>query len=125
MRIKEYKKNIYSFFLWQNLSIRLGAAGLAFLLWLFVMSENEYTITTEIPIEVRNLPAQLVLDEKVPKFAEVRIKGEGRSIFKTLFLKRFIPGYKLVLDLESISEEYDLYNNFHDILYLHEHYISH
>ena len=111
MKIKEYKKNIYSFFLWQNLSIRLGAAGLAFLLWLFVMSENEYTITTEIPIEVRNLPAQLVLDEKVPKFAEVRIKGEGRSIFKTLFLKRFIPGYKLVLDLESISEEYDFVLN--------------
>ena len=59
--------------MWQNLSIRLGAAGLAFLLWLFVMSENEYTITTEIPIEVRNLPAQLVLDEKVPKLSLIHI----------------------------------------------------
>ena len=51
---------------------------LSFLLWLFVLSENEYIISTDIPIEVRNLPAQLVLNEKVPKFAKIRIKGEGR-----------------------------------------------
>ena len=104
---EESKNNIYSLFTWQNISTKLSALGLAFLLWLFVMSENEYTITSDIPIEVRNLPAQLVLKEKVPKFAKVRIKGQGRSLFKTLLLKRFMPGFKLVLDLERISEEYD------------------
>ena len=106
--IKEESKNkIYSFFTWQNISTKLSAIALAFLLWLFVMSENEYTITSDIPIEVRNLPAQLVLKEKVPKLAKVRLKGQGRSLFKTLLLKRFMPGFKLVLDLERISEEYD------------------
>ncbi|MEC9437221.1 MAG: hypothetical protein VYA83_02975 [Candidatus Neomarinimicrobiota bacterium] len=106
--IKEESKNkIYSFFTWQNISTKLSAIALAFLLWLFVMSENEYTITSDIPIEVRNLPAQLVLKEKVPKLAKVRLKGQGRSLFKTFILKRFMPGFKLVLDLERISEEYD------------------
>jgi len=106
--IKEESKNkIHSFLTWQNISTKLSAAALAFLLWLFVMSENEYTIISDIPIEVRNLPAQLVLKEKVPKFAKVRLKGQGRSLFKTLLLKRFMPGFKLVLDLERISEEYD------------------
>ena len=115
MAKKEYKKNFYSFFLWKNISTKLSAFGLAFLLWLFVLSENEYIISTDIPIEVRNLPAQLVLNEKVPKFAKIRIKGEGRSIFKSFILKRFVPGYKLVLDLESISEEYDfVLNEYYD-----------
>jgi len=110
--IKEESKNkLYSFFAWQNISVKLSAIALAFLLWLFVMSENEYTMTTDMPIEVRNLPARLVLQEKVPKFARVRIKGQGRSLFKTFILKRFIPGYKLVLDLERISEEYDFILN--------------
>ena len=90
MAKKEYKKNFYSFFLWKNISTKLSALGLAFLLWLFVLSENEYIISTDIPIEVRNLPAQLVLNEKVPKFAKIRIKGEGRSIFKSFILKRFV-----------------------------------
>ena len=96
--IKEESKNkLYSFFAWQNISVKLGAIALALLLWIFVMSENEYTITTDIPIEVRNLPARLVLQEKVPKLAKIRIRGQGRSLFKTFILKRFIPGFKLCL----------------------------
>ena len=110
--IKEESKNkLYSFFAWQNISVKLGAIALALLLWIFVMSENEYTITTDIPIEVRNLPARLVLQEKVPKVAKIRIRGQGRSLFKTFILKRFIPGFKLVLDLERISEKYDFILN--------------
>ena len=110
--IKEESKNkLYSFFAWQNISVKLGAIALALLLWIFVMSENEYTITTDIPIEVRHLPARLVLQEKVPKLAKIRIRGQGRSLFKTFILKRFIPGFKLVLDLERISEKYDFILN--------------
>ena len=104
--IKEESKNkLYSFFAWQNISVKLGAIALALLLWIFVMSENEYTITTDIPIEVRNLPARLVLQEKVPKVAKIRIRGQGRSLFKTFILKTLtidneciIKFLKLILD---------------------------
>jgi len=41
----------------------------------------------------------------------VRLRGTGRSLFKTILLSRFIPGFKLVLDLERISEEYDFILN--------------
>ena len=72
--IKEESKNkLYSFFAWQNISVKLGAIALALLLWIFVMSENEYTITTDIPIEDRKLPARLVVQERVPKVSKIRI----------------------------------------------------
>ncbi|MDP6629277.1 MAG: CdaR family protein [Candidatus Marinimicrobia bacterium] len=95
----------------KNLGIRLGAIGLAGLLWLFVVSENQYAMVVDMPIEARNLPARHALGEEVPDFAKVRIKGTGRSLFKTIILKQFIPDFKLVLDLERISEEYDFILN--------------
>ena len=84
---------------------------MAALLWLFVISENEYLYVIEMPIEARNLPARHALTEEVPKNAKVRLRGAGRSLFKTIILKNFISDFKLVLDLERISEEYDFILN--------------
>ena len=58
----------------------------------------------DMPVEARNLPARLALKEEVPEYAKVRLRGTGRSLFKTILLSRFISGIKLVLDLERISE---------------------
>ena len=44
-------KDIKSFLFLQKLGIRLGAMGLALLLWLFVVSENEYTMVVDVTIE--------------------------------------------------------------------------
>ncbi len=99
--------SLKSFLSWQKLGIRLGAISLAVLLWLFVVSENEYTMAVDVPIEARNLPAGHALKKEVPSSAKVRLRGRGRSLFKTVILKKFIPDFKLVLDLERISEEYD------------------
>ncbi len=109
---KEGAKNRFSpFFTWQNIPTSLSVAFLAFLLWLFVKSEDEYITDTEIPIEIRNLPTSLILDEKIPKVATVQIKGQGRSLFKIFLLKRFFPEFRLVVDLERISEEYNFILN--------------
>ena len=109
---KGYKlNNIKSFFSWQKIGIRLGAISLATLLWIFVISENIYLMVVDMPVEARNLPAQHALKEEVPEYAKVRLRGTGRSLFKTILLSRFIPGFKLVLDLERISEEYDFILN--------------
>ena len=99
-------RKLKSFLLWRSLGIRLGAFFLAVFLWLFVVSENEYTLTVEMPIVARNLPAKHALKEEVPEFAKVNLKGTGRGLFKTIVLKTFIRDFKLILDLERISEEY-------------------
>ena len=109
---KGYKlNNLKTFLSWQKMGIRFGAICLASLLWIFVISENIYLMVVDMPVEARNLPARLALKEKVPEYAKVRLRGTGRSLFKTILLSRFIPGFKLVLDLERISEEYDFILN--------------
>ena len=42
----------------QKLSLFFGAFGLSLLLWVFVVSENEYTLILDLPIEARNLNVQ-------------------------------------------------------------------
>ena len=88
---RDWKINrLKSFLSLEKLSIRLGAIALAALLWLFVISENEYLYVIEMPIEARNLPARHALTEEVPKNAKVRLRGAGRALFKTIILKTFI-----------------------------------
>ncbi|MBL7059552.1 MAG: hypothetical protein ISS10_00980 [Candidatus Marinimicrobia bacterium] len=91
--------------------LRLGALGLAALLWVFVVSDNQYTMVLEIPIEARNLSTKKALKEEVPEFAQARFEGTGRALFKAMLLKDFFEDYKLVLDLNRISEEYEFILN--------------
>ncbi len=64
-----------------------------------------------MPIEVRNLSVRKALKEEVPATAKVRFIGQGRSLFKARLLGRFYNDFKLVLDLDRISEEYDFVLN--------------
>tara|TARA_S200000501_G_scaffold289494_1_gene274333 strand:+ start:1266 stop:2237 length:972 start_codon:yes stop_codon:yes gene_type:complete len=94
----------------QKLSLLFGAFGLALLLWIFVVSENEYTLILDLPIEARNLNVQKAHKEEVPPSASVRLRGTGRDLFKSFLLKNF-GGFKLILDLEGISKEYEFVLN--------------
>lgn len=60
----------------------------------------------DMPIEARNLSKQKAHKEEVPQMATVRLKGRGLDLFKASLLKRFSQ-FKLVLDLEGISNEYE------------------
>lgn len=99
-----YLKQLFSR---KNIILRLGALGLAVLLWVFVVSDNQYSMVLNIPMEARNLSAKKALKEEVPEFAQVRFSGTGRALFKAMLLKDFFEDFKIVLDLNRISEEYD------------------
>ena len=94
----------------QKLSLLFGALGLALLLWIFVVSQDEYTLILDLPIEARNLNVHKAHVEEVPPNASVRLRGTGRDLFKSFLLKNF-GGFKLVLDLEGISREYEFVLN--------------
>ena len=64
----------------------------------------------DLPIEARNLNVQKAHREEVPSIASVRLKGTGRDLFKAFLLKQY-AGFKLVLDLEGISQEYEFVLN--------------
>ena len=97
-----------SFF--NNIFFPLGAFCLAVLLWLFVISGNHYTMMLDMPIEARNLNAQKTYLEEVPGSASVILEGKGRDLFKSFILKSYSE-FKLVLDLDGISQEYEFILN--------------
>jgi len=94
----------------RNIFFPIGAFTLAILLWLFVISDEQYTMVIDFPIEARNLNAQKTYLEEVPKFASVMVKGKGRDLFKAYILQNY-ASFKLVLDLEGISQEYEFILN--------------
>ena len=55
----------------QKIVIPFGSLFLALLLWLFVVSEKEYDLVLDLPIEARNLNAQMAHKEEVPSYASV------------------------------------------------------
>ena len=94
----------------QKFFLFLGSFSLSLILWIFVVSKDEYTMVLELPIEARNLNVQKALKKEVPSSAKVRLMGTGRDLFKSFLLKNF-AGFKLVLDLEGISKEYEFVLN--------------
>lgn len=94
----------------QNFFFPVGAFSLAILLWLFVISGNQYSMVLDIPIEARNLNSQKTYLEEVPDYASVMIKGKGRDLFKSYLLQNF-ANFKLVLDLDGISQKYEFILN--------------
>ena len=93
-----------------NIFFPIGAFSLATVLWLFVKSGDQYTMVLDLPIEARNLNAQKTYLKEVPKYASVMLKGKGRDLFKSYMLQNY-AGFKLVLDLEGISQEYEFMLN--------------
>ncbi|MFH1850861.1 MAG: CdaR family protein [Candidatus Neomarinimicrobiota bacterium] len=94
----------------QQFGFLIGAFLLASLLWLFVISQNEFMMALEIPIEVRNIQAKKTLRQEIPRVAFVRFRGRGRALFKAYLLKNVFD-LKLVLDLERQQTEYDFILN--------------
>ena len=90
--------------------IWFGAFFFAVILWIFVISEHRYNYVVEMPIEVRNIREGKTLGGEVAPTAEVRFNATGRAFLKTLLLKS-ISDFKLVLDLERVSTEYNFYLN--------------
>ena len=84
------------------LSTFLGAFFFAIILWLFVISEKNYSYVFEMPIEVRNIREGKTLGGEVSPTADVRFRATGRELLKALLLKS-ISDFKLVLDLERVN----------------------
>jgi len=108
------------FFSKESLLLRAGSISLAIVLWAFVVSNNQYSMVIEVPIEVRNLSEHKVLREEVPEIAKVKFEGSGRALFNARLFKNFYKDFKLVLDLERISEEYDFVLNSYYSTYPHK-----
>ncbi|MBM9512746.1 YbbR-like domain-containing protein [Desulfogranum marinum] len=64
----------------KNWVLKLFALIIGAGLWYFVVGEDQIDITINVPIEVHNLPANLVIANKFKKDIEVSIRGSRRVI---------------------------------------------
>jgi len=81
---------------------------IAFVFWFFIKSEDTYTVNLDIPLVARNLQEQKTYKEEVPESIFVTLKGSGRSfIWLRLFSNFYSDDFKSVIDLSSITDEYN------------------
>ena len=80
---------------------------IAFIFWFFIKSEDNYSVTTSIPLVARNLQEQKTYKEEVPESIIVTLKGSGRAFIWLRFFDNFYEDYKAVIDLSSIADEYN------------------
>ena len=81
---------------------------IAFVFWFFIKSEDIYTVNLDIPLVARNLQEQKTYKEEVPESIFVTLKGTGRSfIWLRVFNNFYGDDFKAVIDLSSISDEYN------------------
>ena len=69
----------------RKIVLRLGAFGLAILLWVFIVSSEMYEMVMTVPIEVRNLSEQKALREEVPERAQVRFEEQVGHFLKLYY----------------------------------------
>ena len=81
---------------------------IAFIFWFFIKSEDTYTVNLDIPLVARNLQEQKTYKEEVPESIFVTLKGTGRSfIWLRVFNNFYRDDFKAVIDLSSITDEYN------------------
>jgi len=107
MKLKDFQNIIEEW----HLRIWAGAFFFAAILWLFVISEQIYSYVIELPIEVRNIKeGKTIKWKEEEQTAYVRFQATGRA-FLWAFIFNSISEFKLVLDLEQISTDYDFILN--------------
>ncbi len=68
-------------------SLRLLSLAFAIMLWFFVVGEEKAEITINVPLEIVNLPASLIISNDIPSAIEVRVYGP-RSLVRSIATER-------------------------------------
>nr|HDM99819.1 YbbR-like domain-containing protein [Deltaproteobacteria bacterium] len=83
-------------FLRKNWFLKLLSLGFALLLWFFVVGEQKAEISISVPLEIINIPTDLVISNDVPSNIDVTVYGP-RSMIRAMTTK----GILKVIDLKD------------------------
>jgi len=84
----------------KNLLLKIVSLSLGVLLWYFVVGEDRVDMTIQVPIEVLNLPENLVISNQYKKELEVSVRGprsaiqelRNKNISRPIDLSKASPG---------------------------------
>jgi hypothetical protein len=68
-----------------NLAIKIGALLIALFLWFHAITEQEYEVKRDVPIDLIGVPKELTLAEPIPAEASIRLRGKGKQLIVPYF----------------------------------------
>jgi YbbR domain-containing protein len=74
--------------IFQNFWFKLVAVVMALLLWLNVATDRVYQYTERFPLEITDIPQQLLLAEKPPDHVNVTVEGKGKELLKLILAEK-------------------------------------
>jgi len=82
----------------ENWTLKLISVVFAVLLWMFIMGERRLEVGFRVPLELQNIPQDLMLANEVPSLVDVRISGP-----RTLLMKVSPNDISIVVDLSDLK----------------------
>lgn len=86
----------------EHLQTKIIVVFLAFFLWFFVVTEDDYTHVFDIPIRIENIKAGKIIENKYPESAKVLFWGKGKQLLG-LFIENDI---ELIINLNNVNKHY-------------------
>lgn len=82
----------------ENWTLKLISVVFAILLWMFIMGERRLEVGFRVPLELQNIPQNLMVANEVPSLVDVRISGP-----RTLLMKVSPNDISIVVDLTDLK----------------------
>ncbi|WP_303721381.1 YbbR-like domain-containing protein [Malonomonas rubra] len=82
----------------ENWTLKLLSLAFALILWIFIMGERRQEVGYRVPLELRNIPAGLMIANEVPSMVDVRVSGP-----RTLLMKVSEGDISIAVDLADLQ----------------------
>lgn len=79
---KQKMRTFFSTFPWKNLFTFLFFLVLSFIFWLMLFSQRHVEGTYRIPLKYTHIPEDIVFNNPLPSYIEIRVADNGYQIFK-------------------------------------------
>ncbi len=81
----------------ENWTLKLMSLVFALMLWFFIMGERRLEVNYRVPLELQNLPRELMVANETPSMVDVRISGP-----RTLLMKVSPNDISITVDLTGL-----------------------
>ncbi len=85
----QYSELIYYKF-FKNFKVKFFSFLCALFLWFYIVSDNVFNYTFDVPVRIKNKPEGWVLAETIPSKVKVRFKGKGKHFLSFQYDEKFI-----------------------------------
>ena len=82
----------------KNWTLKLLSLVFAMILWMFIMGERHLEVGYTVPLELQNIPKELIVASQVPSLIDVRISGP-----RTLLMKVSPGDIGITVDLSDLK----------------------